>query len=293
MRNGWSSDSERPSISFPPLSRSSRSWQTAAMEISGAAESETRGLIGSMEISSETSRLIGSNTWPPRTLAPGEEPPRISFSRREAGEEGPRVVAPGFLGRMSLWIRFFHHRWRRERQDKQVARECLKHYNSAHQGSEFKLAPGRIIRSRAVASTPGHSKFWVHGNFLAYRKHTGCCSFLPGPRTLFFYEHDLHGQMTCVPLDDEPVDEVSLLGFFLGSGKRRSGRFDCVCETCTKRYALPYPFPVREFECGHQGMKILCRMCYPHSNVVHPRTGNFQCGHQMDAKFGHFQEMPF
>lgn len=52
------------------------------------------------------------------------------------------------------------------------------------QGDEYEPAPGKVSL---------HPHFhngicWTHGNFVAQKKSSGCFSFLPAPRTLFFFE---------------------------------------------------------------------------------------------------------
>jgi hypothetical protein len=68
------------------------------------------------------------------------------------------------------------------------------------QGDEYEPAPGKVSR---------HPHFhngicWTHGNFVARKKRSGCFSFLPAPRTLFFFElayrNGFNGVVTCTTL---------------------------------------------------------------------------------------------
>ncbi|KAJ1299160.1 hypothetical protein BS78_01G510800 [Paspalum vaginatum] len=71
-------------------------------------------------------------------------------------------------------------------------------------------------------------------------------------------------------------------------GKRRSGIYDCVCQTCGSRYSVRCPHPDKAFSCKHKNVVALCRMCHGMCDVVHPSPGEFQCGHQRDATFCYF-----
>jgi hypothetical protein len=68
------------------------------------------------------------------------------------------------------------------------------------QGDEYEPAPGKVSQ---------HPHFhngicWTHGNFVARKKRSGCFSFLPAPRTLFFFElayrNGFNGVVTCTAL---------------------------------------------------------------------------------------------
>jgi hypothetical protein len=76
------------------------------------------------------------------------------------------------------------------------------HDSLVDQDDEYEPAPGAVIRCREYNG----SLLWSHGNFVARRKRSGCFSFLPAPRTLFFFElldRDAKGAVeviTCVPI---------------------------------------------------------------------------------------------
>ncbi|WVZ95377.1 hypothetical protein U9M48_041149, partial [Paspalum notatum var. saurae] len=108
--------------------------------------------------------------------------------------------------------------------DRRFVTDCLQHYNSLHPGIEYEPAPGRVTR---------HFRFhngmcWTHGNFVARRKRSGFFSFLPGPRTLFFFElayrNGSNGIVTCTPLDEPVTEAYSVLGFPLWWSTRRNGK---------------------------------------------------------------------
>ncbi|KAL6648962.1 hypothetical protein ACP70R_013186 [Stipagrostis hirtigluma subsp. patula] len=67
---------------------------------------------------------------------------------------------------------------------RQFVLKCLKYYNSMHPSDEYEPAPGEVIKY--FGSRDGIPV--THGNFVARRKRSGCFSFLPAPRTLFFVE---------------------------------------------------------------------------------------------------------
>uniref|UniRef100_A0A0D9VNI0 DUF3615 domain-containing protein n=1 Tax=Leersia perrieri TaxID=77586 RepID=A0A0D9VNI0_9ORYZ len=130
---------------------------------------------------------------------------------------------PTLIQRVRDWIHSLHDHWERALNFNLLLEKVIKHSASARHNDT------------------GISE---HGNFLARRKRTGCCSFLPGPRTLFFYEI-----------------------------------VDCVCQACGYRVSIPYPFPKKKtYACGHgiEEVKPLCRMCYDRSPVVHPSPGKFK-----------------
>lgn len=77
--------------------------------------------------------------------------------------------------------------------------DCL-----ADQGDEYEPAPGKVTR-RGKLDNYG---FWTHGNFVARRKRSGCFSYLPAPRTLFFFELIDKG-------DDDEVLTCIRLGLYL------------------------------------------------------------------------------
>lgn len=107
--------------------------------------------------------------------------------------------------------------------ERQLVLKGLELYNALHPGDEYELAPGKVTRS----SQPGDGCCWTHGNFVACWKRSGCFSFLPVPRTLFFFEHvcraDFEGVVTCIPLDEPVTEAYTVLGFRLGWGTRRLG----------------------------------------------------------------------
>ena len=68
------------------------------------------------------------------------------------------------------------------------------------QGKAYEPAPGKVYRNAHF-----HNGIcWTHGNFVARKKRSGYFSFLPAPRTLFFFElahgEGLEGVVTCTPL---------------------------------------------------------------------------------------------
>ena len=68
------------------------------------------------------------------------------------------------------------------------------------QGNEYEPAPGKVYRNAHFHN----GVCWTHGNFVARKKRSGWFSFLPAPRTLFFFElahiNDFDGVVTCTPL---------------------------------------------------------------------------------------------
>jgi hypothetical protein len=78
------------------------------------------------------------------------------------------------------------------------------------QGNEYEPAPGVVTRR----SEFNESLLWTHGNFVARPKRSGCFSFLPAPRTLFFFElldrYDVDEVITCTPL-----------GMYVSTSRRR------------------------------------------------------------------------
>ncbi|VAH75383.1 unnamed protein product [Triticum turgidum subsp. durum] len=140
------------------------------------------------------------------------------------------------------------------------------------QGDEYELAPGKVTRSSQL----GDGCCWSHGNFVARRKRSGCFSFLPVPRTLFFFEHvsraDFEGVVTCIPLDEPVTEAYTFLGFRLGWA-------DCVCKTCYRLFNIPHPCLKRTCTCGDSRVEKICEMCYVRSGVLHPFRGEFQFGY--------------
>ncbi|EMS60541.1 hypothetical protein TRIUR3_04131 [Triticum urartu] len=161
--------------------------------------------------------------------------------------------------------------------------QCLELYNSTHPGDEYEPAPGKVTR-RGKLDNYG---FWTHGNFVARRKRSGCFSFLPAPRTLFFFELIDRGDddevLTCIPLD-EPVTEAYVsLGIPLGRGTRRNGESDCVCKTCYRRFHVPHAGLTRKCGCEDSKVERVCEMCYLDADVLHPFRGGFRFGHHQGS----------
>ncbi|XP_039831175.1 uncharacterized protein LOC120692022 isoform X2 [Panicum virgatum] len=106
---------------------------------------------------------------------PDPQPIRIDLPHTEEQvemieEEKRRSTEVGYLEMLAI-----HH---------QLATKCLSHYNSMHPGKEYEPAPGWLTQNHFFHN----GARWAHGNFLARPKRSGCFSFLPGPRTLFFFE---------------------------------------------------------------------------------------------------------
>ena len=83
------------------------------------------------------------------------------------------------------------------------------------QGNEYEPAPGKVYRH----SYYHNGVCWSHGNFVARKKRSGWLSFLPAPRTLFFFElahgKDFDGVVTCTPLGMLYFLDASSLLFLL------------------------------------------------------------------------------
>uniref|UniRef100_A0ACD5UTT9 Uncharacterized protein n=1 Tax=Avena sativa TaxID=4498 RepID=A0ACD5UTT9_AVESA len=135
-------------------------------------------------------------------------------------------------------LRAFNHK---------IVLQCLEWYNSKHPDDEYEPAPGVVTRR----SDYDDNFLWTHGNFVACRKQSGCFSFLPAPRTLFFFELlDINATgvdkvITCTPIDEPVTEAYTFLGFPLGQGTRRNGGADCVCKTCYREFHVPhiYTYP--------------------------------------------------
>ncbi|CAL4940687.1 unnamed protein product [Urochloa decumbens] len=160
--------------------------------------------------------------------------------------------------------------------DRDVTMACLDYYNLKHPDNKYEPAPGKVYRNAHFHN----GNCWTHGNFVARKKQSGWFSFLPAPRTLFFFElaymNDSNDVVTCTPLVTE---SYSVLGFPLGFSTRRSGKLDSFCKTCYKRYDVPHPGIQKIFACGHQHVQKVCEMCYLRSRVLHPRPGSFAFGY--------------
>ncbi|XP_051219284.1 uncharacterized protein [Lolium perenne] len=174
-------------------------------------------------------------------------------------------------------LRALHHK---------IVLQCLEWYNSKHPDDEYEPAPGALTRCREYNS----SLLWSHGNFVARRKRSGCFSFLPAPRTLFFFElldRDAKGAIeviTCIPIDEPVTEAYTFLGFPLGWGTRRLGGADCVCKTCYRQFHVPHIGLKRTCTCGDSKVESVCKMCYLDSNVLHPIRGGFVFGQESFAK---------
>lgn len=112
----------------------------------------------------------------------------------------------------------------------------------ADQGDEYELAPGKVTRS----SQPGDGCCWTHGNFVACWKRSGCFSFLPVPRTLFFFEHvcraDFEGVVTCIPLGMYLL--VNLVHSYLSAVTQL--HTTCFCLKISFSYAIPKHMYLKE-----------------------------------------------
>lgn len=115
---------------------------------------------------------------------------------------------------------------------------------------------------------------WTHGNFVARRKRSGCLSFLPAPRTLFFFElmhsPEFTGVVTCTPLDEPVTEGYSILGFPIWWGTRRNGSLDIICKTCYRHFKSPDCLTSETLACGHKNAERVCEMCDCRSCVLHP-----------------------
>ncbi|XP_066381004.1 uncharacterized protein [Miscanthus floridulus] len=128
-------------------------------------------------------------------------------------------------------------------------------------GDEYEPAPGKVSR---------HPHFhngicWTHGNFVARKKRSGCFSFLPAPRTLFFFElayrNGFNGVVTCTALDELVTEAYSVLGFPLWWSARRT---DMLLSACLRVDIT---------------MWGKSEMCYRRSHVLHPYPGEFAFGY--------------
>ncbi|CAN6168598.1 unnamed protein product [Urochloa humidicola] len=171
-------------------------------------------------------------------------------------EERRRATQPGHFKRLAI--------------NRQFVTECLRHYNYMHPDTEYEPAPGKVIKF--VRWHNGTR--WTHGNFVARRKRSGCFSFLPAPRTLFFFElmhsPDFTGVVTCTPLDEPVTEGYSILGFPIWWGSRRNGSSDVICKTCYCHFELPHGLTSETLACGHKNVERVCKMCNCRSCVLHP-----------------------
>ncbi|KAG2646477.1 hypothetical protein PVAP13_2KG511500 [Panicum virgatum] len=164
----------------------------------GAGEAEARPAARTRAAAASAPRRLSRRTcgWLP-----------LPFSRRNKGdaelvppvcrvldakhlkrlrEERRRATEPGHFKRLAI--------------QRQLVTECLQHYNYMHPNDEYEPAPGEVTKYIRWH----YGTRWTHGNFVARRKRSGCFSFLPAPRTLFFFElmhsPDFTGVVTCTPL---------------------------------------------------------------------------------------------
>ncbi|KAI5010885.1 hypothetical protein ZWY2020_013022 [Hordeum vulgare] len=139
-------------------------------------------------------------------------------------------------------------------------------------GDEYEPATGKVTRWGKL----DNYGFWTHGNFVARRKRSGCFSFLPAPRTLFFFELIDRGDddevLTCIPLDEPVTEAYIFLGIPLGRGTRRNGASDCVCKTCYRRFHVPHVGLMRKCGCQDSKVERVCEMCYLDAKVLHQRV---------------------
>ncbi|CAL5083751.1 unnamed protein product [Urochloa decumbens] len=171
-------------------------------------------------------------------------------------EERRRATQPGHFKRLA--------------KDRGFVTECLQYYNYMHPNAEYEPAPGKVIKF----VTWRNGTRWTHGNFVARRKRSGCFSFLPAPRTLFFFElmhsPDFTGVVTCTPLDEPVTEGYSILGFPIWWGTRRNGNSDVFCKTCYRHFEFPHRLTSGTLACGHENAEGLCQMCDCRSCVLHP-----------------------
>uniref|UniRef100_A0ACD5UX02 Uncharacterized protein n=1 Tax=Avena sativa TaxID=4498 RepID=A0ACD5UX02_AVESA len=157
---------------------------------------------------------------------------------------------------------------------------CLEWHNSKHPDDEYESAPGVVTRY----TTYRDNIVWSHGNFVARRKHSGFFSFLPAPRTLFFFElrraNGVVEVTACIPIDETVTEAYTFLGFPLGWGTRRNGQADCVCKTCYRRFHVPHFGLKRTCTCEDSKVESVCKMCYLHNNTLHPIRGGFVFGQE-------------
>ncbi|PUZ51458.1 hypothetical protein GQ55_6G188600 [Panicum hallii var. hallii] len=170
------------------------------------------------------------------------DPYSIPFDQplsKEQMEMLARHRRPGYFKRLAM--------------DRELTMDCLHHYNLNHPGNE--PAPGKVYRNPHFHN----GSCWNHGNFVAPKKRSGWFSFLPAPRTLFFFEladtNDFDGVVTCTPL-------VSLIYNTPISVCTRWKKI--VTITCYSRFDVPHPGIQKIFACGHKHVKEVCEMCYLH-----------------------------
>ncbi|KAF8669400.1 hypothetical protein HU200_051749 [Digitaria exilis] len=138
-----------------------------------------------------------------------------------------------------------------------------------HPNGEYEPAPGEVTKY----TTWDYDTRWTHGNFVARRKRSGCFSFVPAPRTLFFFEimHSPYftGVVTCTPLDEPVTEGYSILGFRIWWGTRRRGNSDAICKSCHRHFDFPHTLTSKTPECEHKNVERICEVCGSRSCVLH------------------------
>ncbi|CAN6286505.1 unnamed protein product [Urochloa humidicola] len=264
-------EENQPAVVVPPRPSNNRNQVSET-----AADASTEiGISAARAAAAEAEKKVlaaeqAAAAWLTPTLSPGLDPHPICVGQLLNAQELQMLAEerkskmPGYLECLSL--------------DRQLVEDCLHLYNSKNPGNEYEPAPGVVTRRFHI----DNAICWAHGNFVARRKSSGCFSFLPAPRTLFFFEltyrDGFDGVVTCTPLDEPVTEAYSILGFPLWWSTRRSGKFDSICKTCYRRYELPHPGIQKKFACGHDNVGKLCGMCYLVSDVLHPYPGEFAFG---------------
>ncbi|CAL5083750.1 unnamed protein product [Urochloa decumbens] len=229
----------------------------------GAEEVEARAMRTRAPAASAPRRTCG---WLPLPFSPRNkdtEPIPVCkirdtkhLKRLREKRRSYRAGSPGHFKRLAI--------------DRELVTECLHHYNYMHPDAEYEPAPGKVITY--VRWNNGTT--WTHGNFVARRKRSGCLSFLPAPRTLFFFElmhsPDFTGVVTCAPLDEPVTEGYSIMGFPIWWGTRRNGSSDVICKTCYRHFEFPDRLTSETLSCGHKNAQRLCEMCDCRSCVLHP-----------------------
>ncbi|KAF8775549.1 hypothetical protein HU200_004482 [Digitaria exilis] len=181
---------------------------------------------------------------------------------RLLGPPRPPPAKPSFLSRLGrLWRRWFVRFDPNSipvgqpltKEQLEMLDRCQNIY--IDKGNEYEPAPGRVCSN----SHFHNGMCWTHGNFVARKKRSGWFSFLPAPRTLFFFElahvKGYANVITCTPL------------------------VDCFCKTCYSRFDVLHPGIQKIFACGHKHVEKVCEMCYLRIGVLHPHPGGFAFGY--------------
>jgi len=262
--------------SLPPAADAEAAARTRALEAS--LDAMVAAEMNLFHRAESEAILMHVHRWGWRWLVaslfclPDPQPIRIDLPHTEEQvemieEEKRRSTEVGYLEMLAI-----HH---------QLATKCLSHYNSMHPGKEYEPAPGWLTQNHFFHN----GARWAHGNFLARPKRSGCFSFLPGPRTLFFFElasrRNSDQVVTCTRLDEPVTEAYSVLGVPLWWSKRRDGKMDTFCKICSRRFDdIPHdPRRKKVFPCGHSDVKKVCEMCYRRSGVLHPGLGEFTFGY--------------